>query len=142
MKIEAIKIIDPDTQEPVSIEEWAKQESPTRAEWVLVETDELRPFCLNKYLLSGGRFMTFGGSLAEDNRLTRAQGLAICDAYDNGLEVAMKLIGGVVVRVPVWTCDATDDLGYTVGLLTGCVRNCDVFDSFQALRVSAFPFDK
>ncbi len=33
-------IINPDTQKPVSIEEWAKDADPTRAQLLLVDTGE------------------------------------------------------------------------------------------------------
>lgn len=113
MKIKTIKIINPDTKEPVSVEEWSKQQDPTRAEWVLIETDELRPFCLNKRLAGNGREYTFAEALEAGNRLTRAQALAIYDARYHGLVEAMKLIGGDDPCEWVWTCEADADPQYS-----------------------------
>ena len=53
MQILSIQIIDPDTKAPVSLEDWKKESDPTRAEWILIETDELKPFLLHKKLADG-----------------------------------------------------------------------------------------
>lgn len=112
MKIKSIQIINPATKEPISVEEWAKQQDPTRAEWVLIETDELRPFCLNKKLAGDGKDYTFNEALDAGNKLTRAQGLAIYDARYHGLVEAMALIGGEDPCEWVWTSEEDADPQY------------------------------
>ena len=145
MKIKSIQIINPDTKEPVSVQEWAKQQDPTRAEWILIETDELKPFCVNKKLAGDGKDYTFAEALDAGNRLTRAQALAIYDARYNGLVEAMELIGGDDPCEWVWTCEADADAHYNASdawfmrLSYGNVHNDDKSDRRQVRLISAFP---
>lgn len=146
MKIEAIKIINPDTQEPVAVEDWRRQENPARAEWVLIETDELRPFCLHKYLLAGGRFMTFGEALDEGNMLTIDQAVAVYVARFHGLKEAMDLIGGIGLRLNIWTCERDRGLcfapvAHTASLRTGTCDYIKMTDYYQALCVTPYPIE-
>ncbi len=107
MKITKISIINPDTAKPVSVVDWKKESNPTRAEWVLIETDELKPFCLNKKLGKNGRHISYKTARSFNNRLTRAQGLALYEAKSQGLLQAMKLIGGDNLEecAWLWTCE-------------------------------------
>lgn len=143
MKIIDIKIINPDTKAPVSLEDWKKESDPTRAEWILIETDELKPFLLHKKLADGGRSFTFDEALKAGNTLTRAQGLALYNAKYNGLREALELIGGDPIRGWVWTCEADDpqcsaaDAWY-VGLNYGNVYYSTKTYGNQVRLVSAF----
>ena len=46
-------VINPDTQKPVSIEEWAKDADPTRAQLLLVDTGEKRILVRKAFLPEG-----------------------------------------------------------------------------------------
>ena len=147
MKILNVAIINPDTKAPVSLEEWKKDADPTRAEWVLIETDELKPFCLAKKKENGGKDVDFNTALKLGNTMTRAQGIAIYDAKYSGLDEAMKLIGGDYVGGWTWTCEADADPQYDasgawlVSLLGGYVTTGAKPDGFQVRLVSAFPLE-
>lgn len=144
MKIIDIKIINPDTKAPVSLEDWKKESDPTRAEWILIETDELKPFLLHKKLADGGRSFTFDEALKAGNTLTRAQGLALYNAKYNGIREVLELIGGDPIRGWVWTCEADDDPQYNasnawfVSLNDGYVDSNAETNGNQGRLVSAF----
>ena len=144
MKILSILIVNPDTNVPVSIEDWKKEADPTRAEWVVIATDELKPFKLHKKLAADGKSLSFKDALEAGNTLTRAQGLALYNAKYNGLREALELIGGDPVRGLVWTCEADDDPQYNaayawyVGLYNGYVYNGTKTNGYQVRLVSAF----
>lgn len=144
MKTLAIQIINPDTNEPVSIEDWKKEADPTRAEWVVITTDELKPFKLHKKLAADGKYLSFKDALKAGNTLTRAQGLALYNAKYNGLRDALELIGGDPIRGWVWTCESDDDPQYSatdawyVSLYNGYVFNYAKTDGSQVRLVSAF----
>ena len=145
MKILDIKIINPDTKAPVSLEDWKKESDPTRAEWLLIETDELKPFLLHKKLADGGRSFTFDEALKAGNILTRAQGLALyearCAANANDI---LALIGGNRIRGWIWTCEEDSDPQYSatnawyVTLSGGHVNANTKTEEYQVRLVSAF----
>lgn len=147
MKILNVAIINPDTKAPVSLEEWKKDANPTRAEWVLIETDELKPFCLAKKKENGGKDVDFNTALKLGNTMTRAQGLAIYDAKYSGLDEAMELIGGDYVGGWTWTCEADADpqcnasSAWRVNLDTGYVYDNAKTLGHQVRLVSAFPLE-
>ena len=144
MKIIDIKIINPDTNALVSVEDWRKEADPTRAEWIVITTDELKPFKLHKKLAADGKALFFKDALEAGNTLTRAQGLALYNAKYNGLREALELIGGDPIRGWVWTCEADDDPQYnasyawTVYLYSGSVANGTKTYGYQVRLVSAF----
>lgn len=109
MNIERIAIIDPSTGRPVSLEEWKKVENPTSAEKVLIETDELAPFCVSKTRIEGRKTWQ---EAVEAGAPTRAQALAIYDARFAGLDEALKLIGSDEAVEVTWTCDEDKDPNY------------------------------
>lgn len=143
MKTLSIQIINPDTNAPVSVEDWKKESDPTRAEWVLIITDELKPFKLHKKLACEGKSVSFNKALKAGNTLTRAQGLAVYNAIYNGLKEALNLIGGDPLRSWVWTCEADDDPQYSaptawyVGLYDGHVYLHTKTNGHQVRLVSA-----
>ena len=145
MKIIDIKIINPDTKAPVSLEDWKKESDPTRAEWILIETDELKPFFLHKKLADGGRSFTFDEALKAGNTLTRAQGLALYEAkYAANINDILELIGGDRIRGWVWTCEEDSDpqctatRAWNVYLNYGHVSSSAKAGGFQVRLVSAF----
>lgn len=109
MNIEKIAIIDSSTGRPVSLEEWKKVEDPEIAEWILVETDELRPFLVGKDLLDGGKVMTWHEAVASGAAPTRAQALALYDARFAGLDEAIALLAGTPLQEITWTRDEDKD---------------------------------
>lgn len=144
MKTLDIKIINPDTNTLVSVEDWRKEADPTRAEWIVITTDELKPFKLHKKLAADGKDLSFKDALEAGNTLTRAQGLALYNAKYNGLREALELIGGDPIRGWVWTCEADDDPQYAaayawyVGLGSGNVHDLTKTLGSQVRLVSAF----
>ena len=145
MKIIDIKIINPDTKAPVSLEDWKKESNPTRAEWIFIETDELKPFLLHKKLADGGRSFTFDEALKAGNTLTRAQGLALYEAkYAANINDILDLIGGDRIRGWVWTCEEDSDPQYNaayawfVYLRYGSVNGSTKTNGYQVRLVSAF----
>lgn len=144
MKTLDIKIINPDTNTLVSVEDWRKEADPTRAEWIVITTDELKPFKLHKKLAADGKDLSFKDALEAGNTLTRAQGLALYNAKYNGLREALELIGGDPIRGWVWTCEADDDPQYTatnawlVLLDYGNVDNSTKTSGQKVRLVSAF----
>ena len=145
MKVLDIKIINPDTKAPVSLEDWKKESDPTRAEWILIETDELKPFLLHKKLADGGRSFSFDEALKAGNTLTRAQGLALYEAkYTANINDILDLIEGDRIRGWVWTCEEDSDPQYGaayawfVGLVNGYVLDNAKTIGYQVRLVSAF----
>ncbi len=143
MNIEKIAIIDPSTGRPVSLEEWKKVEDPKIAEWILVETDELRPFLVGKDLLDGGKVMTWHEAVASGAAPTRAQALALYDARFAGLDEAIALLAGTPPREITWTRDEDKDPDYAttawvVDMHYGLVDDNPKTYGFRVRPVSAF----
>ena len=109
MQILSIQIIDPDTDAPVSVDIWEKDSHPTRAEWLLIKTDELAPFLLHKKIVKGAedsKLLTFDEALRAGNTLTRAQGIALCEAgATTNINAILDVIGGDRLRDWIWTCE-------------------------------------
>lgn len=140
MNIERIAIIDPSTGRPVSLEDWKKVENPTSAEKVLIETDELAPFCVSKTRIEERKTWQ---EAVEAGAPTRAQALAIYDARFAGLDEALKLIGGDEAVEATWTCDEDKDPNYAtyawlVHLYYGDVYYSSKTRGLRVRPVSAF----
>jgi hypothetical protein len=140
MKIKNISIIDPATGRPVSLEDWKKVENPTSAEKVLIETDELAPFCVSKTRIEERKTWP---EAVEAGAPTRAQALAIYNARHAGLGEALKLIGGDEAVEITWTCDEDKDPNYathawTVYLDDGYVNANTKTRGIRVRPVSAF----
>ena len=143
MNIERIAIIDPSTGRPVSLEEWKKVEDPKIAEWILVETDELRPFLVGKDLLDGGKVMTWHEAVASGAAPTRAQALALYDARFAGLDEAIALLAGTPLQEITWTRDEDKDPdcatpAWNVRMNTGNVNYNAKTYGYRVRPVSAF----
>ena len=118
-------IINPDTNKPVSIEDWRKDEDPTRAEILLIETDNYK-LLMRKSYLPGER--TFGEAQKACATFhpegmdgitfrcpTRKECIDIYDArHIGGLDKAIKLTGGdYATRGRYhWTCEKDVDPNY------------------------------
>ena len=121
MKIKNIYIIDPSTEQPVLLEEWRKAEDPTTAKLIVIESDEIRPFVLDKNLAIE-KDVNFddavkaaaeaGGTLG-----TRAQWIAVYEAiHTAGLNEALELIGGKPIEWRwYWTEEKDSDQSNATG---------------------------
>ena len=96
-------IINPDNNKPVPIEDWRKDENPTRAQLLAVETDDGHLLVLSKSYLPGlHEFDEAQKAAAEFKPLegvtfrcpTRKECIDLYDARFQGLDEAVKLTGG------------------------------------------------
>ena len=148
-------IINPDTQKPVSIEEWAKDADPTRAELLLVDTGEKRMLVRKSFFPGEHNFKDtqeiaaaykpFPESPFAFRCPTRKESIDLYDVrFVGGLDEAVKLTGGNFCCDLdgnwFWTCEMDVDprlnasTGWFFGGTTGSLGN--FFVSF-ALRVQA-----
>lgn len=118
-------IINPDTNKPVSIEDWRKDEDPTRAEILLIETDTNKLLMRKSYLpgeytfdkaqQACAAFRPKGMDGITFRCSTRKECIDIYDArHIGGLDEAIKLIGGdYATRGRYhWTCEKDVDQNY------------------------------
>ena len=96
-------IINPDNNKPVPIEDWRKDENPTRAQLLAVETDDGHLLVLSKSYLPGLHEFDEAQKAAADFKplegvtfrcLTRKECIDLYDARFQGLDEAVKLTGG------------------------------------------------
>ena len=104
-------IINPDNFQPVTIEDWSKDENPTRAELLLIQRDDLPGILMSKsYIMENGKVKRFEFEEAQkacaDFHPKGADGLTFraptrkehVDMYDArflaDLDEAIKLTGG------------------------------------------------
>lgn len=117
-------VINPDTQKPVSLEEWAKDADPTRAELLLVDTGEKRMLVRKSFFPGGHNFKDaqeiaaaykpFPESPFAFRCPTRKESIDLYDArFVGGLDDAVKLTGGNFCYAPdgnwFWTCEMDVD---------------------------------
>ena len=119
-------IINPDTQKPVSIEEWAKDADPTRAQLLLVDTGEKRILVRKAFLPEGevdfdraqelcAAYRPFPESPFTFRAPTRKECIDLYDArFLGGLDEAVRLTGGDYGRKGkwFWTCERDADPAY------------------------------
>ena len=119
-------VINPDTQKPVSLEEWAKDADPTRAELLLVDTGEKRILLRKAFLPEGevdfekaqqlcAAYKPFPDSPFTFRAPTRKECIDLYDArFVGGLDEAVKLTGGDYGRKGkwFWTCERDADPAY------------------------------
>ena len=114
---EKILILNPDTKQFVQLEDWKKVEDPTRSGVVAIDTPYYR-IAINKTFL--GERMSFEEAqemaasiciLGQPCRCPRRNECNyIYDARFNGLDEALKLIGGDSIdNKSWWTCEADAD---------------------------------
>ena len=113
-------IINPDTHQPVSVAEWAKDKDPKRATLLLLKTEDYSLIIAKK--MFDGEY-TFDEAQAKaaafhpeglDGLTFRCPTRKECiDLYDArficGLDEALKLVGGDEMRGSIWTCDKDVD---------------------------------
>ena len=116
-------IINPDTQKPVSIEEWAKDTDPTRAQLLLVDTGEKRILVRKAFLPEGevdfdraqelcAAYRPFPESPFTFRAPTRKECIDLYDArFLGGLDEAVRLTGGDYGHKGkwFWTCERDAD---------------------------------
>lgn len=96
-------IINPDNNKPVPIEDWRKDENPTRAQLLAVETNDGHLLVLSKSYLPGLHEFDEAQKAAADFKPlegvtfrcpTRKECIDLYDARFQGLDEAVKLTGG------------------------------------------------
>ena len=116
-------VINPDTQKPVSLEEWAKDADPTRAQLLLVDTGEKRILVRKAFLPEGEVDFDRAQELCAAYRPFPESPFTFCaptrkeciDLYDarflGGLDEAVRLTGGDYGRKGkwFWTCERDED---------------------------------
>ena len=148
-------VINPDTQKPVSIEEWAKDTDPTRAQLLLVDTGEKRILVRKAFLPEGevdfnraqelcAAYRPFPESPFTFRAPTRKECIDLYDARFLGdLDEAVKLTGGDYGRKGKWFWtrerDADPAFAYVAWCSYGsygCLGNDHLFDAYLALPVA------
>ena len=148
-------VINPDTQKPVSLEEWAKDADPTRAQLLLVDTGEKRMLVRKSFFPGEHNFKDaqeiaaaykpFPESPFAFRCPTRKESLDLYDArFVGGLDEAVKLTGGNFGCNPdgnwFWTCEMDVDprLNATNGWsFNGPAGTLSVYSVNTANRVQA-----
>ena len=113
-------IINPDTHQPVSVAEWAKEKAPKRAELLLLKTEDYS-LIIAKKMFDGEYTFDQAQAKAAAFRPEGLDGLTFrcptrkecIDLYDArficGLDEALKLVGGDEMRDWIWACDKDVD---------------------------------
>lgn len=148
-----IYIINPDTNKPVSIEDWRKEDDPTRAQLLAIETEDGRLLIMSKSYLPGEyTFEEAQKACASFHPLdgipfrapSRRECIDIYDARFQGLDEAIELTGGDYAKRGRyhWTGDRDTDPNYdniawysTGGI--GYIGNYFMCNSGLALPVAA-----
>jgi hypothetical protein len=148
-------VINPDTQKPVSLEEWAKDADPTRAQLLLVDTGEKRILVRKAFLPEGevdfnraqelcAAYRPFPESPFTFRAPTRKECIDLYDArFLGGLDEAVRLTGGDYGRKGkwFWTCERDADPAYSEsawysGGSSGGWSSNAMYDSNLALPVA------
>ena len=148
-------VINPDTQKPVSLEEWAKDADPTRAELLLVDTGEKRILVRKAFLPEGevdfnraqelcAAYRPFPESPFTFRAPTRKECIDLYDARFLGdLDEAVKLTGGDYGHKGkwFWTCERDTDPAfaylawYSIGF-SGYLNTYNLCGTLLALPVA------
>jgi len=155
-------IINPDTQKPVHIEEWAKDADPTRAQLLLVDTGEKRMLVRKSFFPGEHNFKDaqkiaaaykpFPESPFAFRCPTRKESLDLYDArFLGGLDKAVKLTGGNFCCDPddnwFWTCEMDVDPRLNAGGgwffygLFGTLSTIIVYGAFRCQAVTLLTTD-
>lgn len=121
-----IAIVNPDNGEIVPVDEWKKEQNPTRASVVCLNIGGRVWLAIAKCNADGGKEhnfdeandiaskVTFDGCDGATFRLpTRHECVDIYDARFAGLDDALSLIGGDPLTRWFWTCESDTDPEYT-----------------------------
>lgn len=148
-----IYIINPDTNKPVSIEDWLKADDPTRAQLLAIETEDGHLLCMSKSYLPGeytfeeaqkacAAFKPIEGITFRSP--SRKECLDIYDARFQGLDEAIKLTRGDYAKRgrSNWTGDRDTDPNYPINAwcsygYVGDIRYSNVCNFNLALPVAA-----
>lgn len=152
-----IAIVNPDNGEIVPVDEWRKEQNPTRASVVCLNIGGKVWLAIAKCNADGGKGhnfdeandiaskATFDGCDGATFRLpTRHECTDIYDARFAGLDDALSLIGGDSLIRWFWTCesDADPEYGATRAFIFdgtyGELRNDNKYNSNTVRPVSAF----
>ena len=129
-----IYIINPDNNKPVTIEDWRKDENPTRAQLLAIETEDGHLLCMSKSYLPGEHtFEEAQKACAAFRPLesitfrspSRKECIDIYDARFQGLDEAIKLTSPQV-KAPV--------------AVRYCFRNFQLGNVKNAANLPLFPF--
>lgn len=152
-------VINPDTQKPVSLGEWAKDADPTRAELLLVDTGEKRILVRKAFLPEGevdfnraqelcAAYRPFPESPFTFRAPTRKECIDLYDARFLGdLDEAVKLTGGDYGHKGkwFWTCERDADPAFIACIAGnawcsygdyGCLDYGSLFSTNLALPVA------
>lgn len=124
-----IAIVNPDNGEIVPVDEWKKEQNPTRASVVCLNIGGRVWLAIAKCNADGGKEhnfdeandiaskVTFDGCDGATFRLpTRHECVDIYDARFAGLDDALSLIGGDPLTRWFWTCESDTDPDYLATL--------------------------
>lgn len=115
-------IINPDTKQPVTIDEWRKDQNPTRANLVLLDLDGYKLLMAKNHSEKEYKWQDANKYAAEFTadgfsgfRLrTRKENIDIYDCRSIGqLDEALKLIDGNANRGWSWGCERDTDPAYS-----------------------------
>lgn len=148
-------VINPDTQKPVSLEAWAKDADPTRAQLLLVDTGEKRILVRKAFLPEGevdfnraqelcAAYRPFPESPFTFRAPTRKECIDLYDArFLGGLDEAVRLTGGDYGRKGkwFWTCERDADPAYSKSAWFsngggGCLGDDVLYSTYLALPVA------
>ena len=152
-----IAIVNPDNGEIVPVDEWRKEQNPTRASVVCLNIGGNMWLAIAKCNADGGEGhnfneandiaskATFDGCDGATFRLpTRHECTDIYDARFAGLDDAVSLIGGDPLTSCFWTCESDSDPEYSAarafifdGYL-GVLNGGGKYGSYTVRPVSAF----
>lgn len=152
-----IAIVNPDNGEIVPVDEWRKEQNPTRASVVCLNIGGKVWLAIAKCNADGGKGhnfdeandiaskVTFDGCNGATFRLpTRHECTDIYDARFSGLDDAVSLIGGDPLTSWFWTRESDPDPEYTatyaflVDGTYGVLNYYDKYYSYSVRPVSAF----
>ena len=151
-----IYIINPDTQKPVTIDEWRNDADPVRASLIAIETAEGAPLLVlrKSYLPEPMNFGDAQKACADyvDTSLpdktfrcpTRKECIDLYDARFEGLDEAVKLTGGDFAAdfKYHWTCERDKDSRYYAYYAwisngtAGCMGSNNMYSAYLALPVT------
>ena len=145
-------IINPDNNKPVPIEDWRKDENPTRAQLLAVETDDGHLLVLSKSYLPGLHEFDEAQKTAADFKPlegvtfrcpTRKECIDLYDARFQGLDEAVKLTGGDFCNRTdgnwFWTAERDADPRYanSAWIFGGNYGTLFIINVFNAFRCQA-----
>lgn len=152
-----IYIINPDNGQPVSIQDWQKEEEPARARLLSIETDDGHMLIMSKKYLDGSYDFESAqkaceaftpeelkGSGITFRCPTRKECIDMYDARFQGLDEAIRLTGGDFAKRGIrhWTCERDADPRYyaysawfSIGN-NGCANNTSMYNASGAVPVA------